>query len=51
MGFGIYLWFTKLEIAPIDTWPLLAMTGSGALLGIVRALIGRPYRTSVPPEV
>lgn len=46
-GLGIFLLLTKFELAVIDTLPLITAVAGGLVLGVVRALIGRPYRVSV----
>ena len=46
-GLGIFLLMSKFELVVIDTLPLLVALGGGLVLGIVRGMIGRPYRASV----
>ena len=55
LGLGLFLLLTKFEVIVIDTVPFVTSLAGGVVIGIVRALIGRPYRVSVessaaPPE-
>lgn len=47
MGLGGFLLMTTFKLIPIDTMPLVVTVLGGALVGLIRGLVGRPYKVTL----